>query len=69
VEIIAIPGREPLLAIIDVLFGHVDPTADNVGPADAIGATALRHGFAESNDPGAAGYAISGIDPAGELAR
>jgi hypothetical protein len=69
VEIIAIPGRQALLAIIDVFFGDVDPAADGIGFADTVGAAALGHGIAQRDHPRAGGNAISGIDATGELAR
>ncbi len=69
VEIVAIPGGQPLLAIIGVLFRHVDPASHGIGLADAVGATALRHGFAKCHHARAGGNAVFGIDAAGEFAR
>jgi hypothetical protein len=66
VEIIAVPGGHPLLAIIDVFFGDVDPPCDDIGLADPVRASALRHGITESNDTGTGRHAIYGIDPAGD---
>ena len=41
VEVIAVPGSQAFLAIIDVFFGDIDPSRDGVGLADAVGAAAL----------------------------
>lgn len=53
-EIITVPGSQAFLTIIDVLFGHVDPSSDGIGFADPIGPATLWHGFAEGDDAGAA---------------
>ena len=66
VEIVAVPGSEPLLAIIDVFLRHIDPAADHVGLADAVNPAALRHGLAKRHDTGTRGDAIFGIDAACE---
>ena len=68
-EIIAVPGGQALLAIVDVFFGDVDPPCDDIGLANPVRASALRHGITESNDTGTGGHAIFGIDPAGKFTR
>src|ERR1700681_4591514 len=69
VEIVAVPGGHALLAIFGIFFRHIDPAANRIGLADAIGAAALRHGIAERDHPRAGGNAIFRIDAAGEFVR
>lgn len=68
-EIVAVPGSQPLLAIVRVLFRNVDPASDGIGFADAVGATALGHGLAKRHHARAAGNAISGVNVAAKFAR
>ena len=51
VEIVAIPGGQAFLAIIDIFFGDIDPAADGIGFADAVGAAALGHRIAPPRPP------------------
>ena len=68
-EIVAVPRGQTVLAVLGVFFRHINPARHRIGLADAVGAAALRDGFAESNDPGTGGNAVFRIDPAGEFAR
>jgi hypothetical protein len=68
VEVIAIPGRQALGAVVDVFLGNIDPAGHGVGTADPVSSSPFGHGIAESDDPGARRHSVFGID-AGEFAR
>jgi len=68
-EIIAVPGSQPFLAIGGIFFRHIHPPCNGIGLADPVSTAALRHRFAESNNAGTAGNAVFRIDPAGEFVR
>ncbi|MGY4359586.1 hypothetical protein ACVW0J_006079 [Bradyrhizobium sp. i1.7.7] len=50
VEIVAVPGRHTLGAVVDVLLRHVGPAAHNIGLADAVGAAAFRNRIPKRHD-------------------
>ena len=67
VEIVAVPGRQALGAVVDVLLRHVGPPGNHIGLSDAVGAAALGYGVAERHDSRARRDAVFGIDAAGEF--
>ena len=69
VEIVAIPGGQPLLAIAGVLFRNVHAAANGIGLANPVGAAALWYGVTKRDHPGAAGNAVFGVNAAGEFPR
>jgi hypothetical protein len=69
VKIVAIPGGQPLRAIVGVLFGNVDPASDGIGFADAVGTAALWHGVTKRHHARAAGNAVFGVNAAGKFTR
>src|SRR5664280_2261549 len=69
VEVVAVPGRQADGAVVDVFLRDIFAAADQIGFADPVDAAALRHRLAISDDAGAGGNAVFGIDPAGQAAR
>lgn len=53
VEIVAVPGCQPLLAVMRIRFGDIEPAGNDIGLANPVDTAALRHGLAERDDPGA----------------
>ena len=68
VEILAVPGRQALGAVIGIFLRLVGPAADGVGLADAIGAAALGHRLAERDQARARRHAVFRIELARGLA-
>lgn len=52
VEIVAVPGCQPLLAVMRIRFGDIEPAGNDIGLANPVDTAALRHGLAERDDPG-----------------
>ena len=65
VEILAVPGRQALGAVVGVFLGLVGAAADDIRLADPVGAAALGHRLAERNEARARRHAIFRIKLAG----
>jgi hypothetical protein len=65
-ESVAIPRRDPLLAVFRIFLRYVGPARDHIGLADAVCSAALRHRLAERDDARAGRHAVFRIDLAAD---
>ena len=63
VEIVAVPRRQPLGAIVRVVLRDVSLAGDHIGRADPKSAAALGHRLAGADHAVARGNAVARIDP------